>query len=122
VSLSTHKILLVLFFAILFVAILQLRDTPRQTRLSENEFIALTVDLALAQNRYSSNPGLWQKEIENILARSRVTREQIEKFRQKVDRSPEKWAHIWNEVARKLQEKETAERRPKTAAAPVNPP
>lgn len=92
-----------LFALILFVSIFFLRDTYWLPTLSEKEFMALYVEVTRLQARLADKPEEASAQTKEFLKQAGVTKEQVERFIVKVNRTPERWVKIWDKIVRELE-------------------
>lgn len=85
-------VLLVLFYA-------QLR---KSTILSEEKFVEVYVQLAILSEKYPDSGEKYTQEKNRIMDKYRVTSTQLENFRYRFQKHPEKWVLVWNKIAKKL--------------------
>ena len=99
--------LYLLFALILLISVFFLRDTYWLPTLSEKEFIALYVEVARLQARLADQPEEADAQTQGFLKQAGVTKEQIERFMAKVNRTPERWVIIWEKITKELEKDST---------------
>jgi hypothetical protein len=94
-------ILAVLFLIILFVI---LNRPKTSSKLSEDKFVEVYVQLSIASEMYDAEPAKLEEERKRIFEKYGVTPEEIDYFVKDYNKNPEKWANIWAKIVRRLEE------------------
>lgn len=92
-----------LFGFVLVITVFFLRDTYWQTTLTEREFMALYVEVVRLQSRLADKPEEARAQTKEFLRRAGVTEEEIERFIALQNRTPERWAKIWEKIVKELE-------------------
>ena len=101
---KTHRWKLYLLFAlILLISVFFLRDTYWLPTLTEKEFVALYVEVTRLQARLADRSEEADAQTQEFLKQAGVTKEQIERFMAKVNRTPERWVIIWERTTKELE-------------------
>ena len=99
---SSRWQLYALFGFILILSVFFLRDTYWQTTLTEQEFVALYVEVVRLQSKLADKPEEAKAQTKELLRRAGVTEEQLERFIALQNRAPERWAKIWEKIVKVL--------------------
>ncbi|MFQ6031817.1 MAG: DUF4296 domain-containing protein [Candidatus Zixiibacteriota bacterium] len=101
--------LIIIIFSLFFLIILFIIFNSQKTssRLSEEKFVEVYVQLSFASKMYETNPAKLGQERKKVLEQHAVTQEEIDRFIKEYNINPEKWAKVWERIVRRLeQEKE----------------
>ncbi len=99
---KTIIVVLVLLLAIALFFILNNLRTP--SKLSEDKFAEVYVQLSIASEMYESKPVELEQERKKILEKYDVTQDEIDHFIEEYNQDPERWARVWEKIVRKLEE------------------
>ncbi len=81
----------------------------QEKQLTVEEFIAVYVDLSVAAEQFLDDTLTLTVAQDSIFSKHNITRQSFEDFRKKVDENPEKWAYIWQDIIKRLEELDRGE-------------
>jgi len=81
----------------------------QEKQLTVEEFIAVYVDLSVAAEQFLDDTLTLTIAQDSIFSKHNITRQSFEDFRKKVDENPEKWAYIWQDIIKRLEELDRGE-------------
>lgn len=100
---ASRRRLYLLVALLAIVSVFFLRDTYRQTALTEGDFVRLYVEVVNLQTRLADQPLKARMETEQILDSAGVTEEQLNRFIAEINKKPEKWVGIWEKINKELE-------------------
>jgi uncharacterized membrane-anchored protein YhcB (DUF1043 family) len=95
-------IISVVFLLIILFIVFNRLKTP--SRLSEDKFVEVYVQLSIASEMYDTSSTKLEEERKKILKQYNVTQEEIDHFIKEYNQNPEKWAKVWEKIVRRLEE------------------
>ena len=81
----------------------------QEKQLTVEEFITVYVDLSIAAEQFLDDTLTLTVAQDSIFFKHKITRQSFENFRKKVDDNPEKWAYIWQDIIKRLEELDRGE-------------
>ncbi len=75
------------------------------SRISEDKFVEVYVQLSIAQEMFAQDTLKLQEEKRKIFQEAKVTPDEMNKFVEKLNQRPEKWSRIWKRIVEALEQK-----------------
>ena len=98
-------ILLLFFLCIILFAVAEAKESEEKP-LSPEDFVELYVDLSIVAEQFLDDSISLAHAQDSVFAAHGTTRAKFDEFRTKMDIEPEKWAEIWENIVKRLEEKD----------------
>ncbi len=82
--------------------------------ITPEQFVSLYVDLSIVAEQNLSDTLKLAAVQDSIFKAHNITREQFNRFREEMDKEPQKWKGLWEEIVKKLQERDRKARQKKS--------
>ena len=93
-------------FTVVLIALSFADNRESDESITIEQFVDLYVDLSIATESFLDDSiGLAQAQ-DSIFTTHEIKKTQFDSFRRKIDAEPEKWSEIWQEVVRKLEQRD----------------
>jgi hypothetical protein len=116
-TLIKNKFIIIISVLFLLTVLFIIFSRPKtSSKLSEDKFVEVYVQLSIASEMYDTSSTELEEERKKIFEKYSVTQEGIDHFVKEYNRNPEKWAKVWEKIVRKLEEE--VDRSPKEKANP----
>jgi len=100
-----NKFIIIISVLFLLAILFIIFNHPKtSSRLSEEKFVEVYVQLSIASEMYDTSSTKLEEERKKILKQYNVTQEEIDHFIQEYNKNPEKWAKVWEKIVRRLEE------------------
>ncbi len=97
-------------------------ENENSDEMTPEQFVKVYVELSIAAEQFLDDSTRLARIQDSIFAANDVTRGQFDFFREKIDKEPEKWGKVWQDIVQKLEEKDKKSREDlKKAAKPEKP-
>ncbi len=91
-------------FLLCIIAIMLFRALQPSSKLTEDKFVEVYVQLSLAKEQFTSDTLELRKEKERIFERNGITPEEIDRFIRRYNQKPEDWGRVWKKIVDRLSE------------------
>jgi len=105
------KLVIIGTFILCIIAILLFRALKPSSKLTEDKFVELYVQLSLAKELFTSDTLELKKEKERIFEQNGITQEEIDRFISRYNQKPEEWGRVWKKIVERLSDESTKQER-----------
>jgi len=98
-------------FILCIIAILLFRALKPSSKLTEDKFVEVYVQLSLAKELFTSDTLELKKEKERIFEQNGITPEEIDRFISRYNQKPEEWGRVWKKIVERLSDESTKQER-----------
>jgi len=85
-------------------------ENDGRVEMTPEQFVKVYVELSIAAEQFLDDSTSLARIQDSIFVANDVTRGQFDIFREKIDKEPEKWGKVWQDIVKKLEEKDKKSR------------
>jgi len=109
---SKYKLIFILLIIIILAVIMFF--AIHHSRMSEDKFIEIYIQLSIAQEKFRNNPEKLVAERKKIFSEYKFSQKEMDRFLKSYKKNPEKWVTLWERISQRLSELIESQRNPQS--------